>query len=91
MISRIEMIYVRSPLVSRTRSRRDGTHVLAHACLAQKLEEFQFAQCSETEHGVIERCDLLDGDFTTTGAMYRGANDAIGTFADDIEYLVLGA
>lgn len=67
----------------------DDTHVLAHAGLAQKLEEFQFAQRSETEHGMIERSDLLDGDFTPARTVYRGANDAVGAFTDDIEDLIL--
>lgn len=38
--------------------------------VAQKLH---LAECSQTEHGVIEGCDLLDGDLLSRGLMYRRA------------------
>ena len=40
---------------------------------------------------MIEGCDLLDGDFTSAGTVYRGANDAVGPLTDDVEDLILRA
>ena len=30
------------------------------------------------EHGVIKRCDLLDGNFAVRGPMYSGCDHTIG-------------
>ena len=67
------------------------TYVLAHPRLAQELEQLELAQRPETEHGMIKRRDLLDGDFAPAGAVDGRADDAVGALADDVEDLVLGA
>lgn len=36
-------------------------------------EELHLTQRSETEHGVVEWSDLLDGNLLARGLMYRGA------------------
>jgi len=38
---------------------------------------------------MIKWCDFLDCHFTTGGSVDGGTNDAIGTFTDDIEDLIL--
>ena len=67
------------------------TDVFADAGLAEELEELELAEGAETEHGVVEGCDLLDGDLATARSVDGGADDAIRTLADDVEDLILGS
>ena len=46
------------------------TDVFADAGLAEELEEFELAKGAETEHGVVEGGDLLDGDLATARSVY---------------------
>ena len=59
--------------------------------MMEMAEELDFAEGTETEHGVIERSDLLDCNLSSAGSMYCRADNTVSTFADYIEYLVLGA
>ena len=68
-----------------------NTYILTNAGLAEKLEQLELAQCPQTEHRMIERRDLLDGDFATAWAMDSRADNAVGTLSDDIQNLVLSA
>lgn len=45
-------------------------HILADTRLAQKLEQLQLSQSTETEHGMVKGGDLLDRDLPTTRTMH---------------------
>ena len=67
------------------------THVFADTRLTEELEQLQLAQCAQTEHGVIEGRDFLDGDLAPAGSVHRRAHNAVRALTDDIEHLVLRA
>lgn len=66
-------------------------HIFTDTRLAQEFEQFQFSQCSQAKHGMIEGCDLFDGNLTATRLVYGRAHDTVCTLAYYIKYLVLGA
>lgn len=41
-------------------------YIFADASLTQKLEQLQFSESSETEHGMVEGCDFLDCHFLSS-------------------------
>lgn len=47
----------------------DGDDVL----MVEVSKKLHLTQSSQTEHGVIERCDLLDGDLLARRLVYRRA------------------
>ena len=50
----------------------DADDVLADAGLGEELEQLELAQGAQTEHGVVERRDLLDRDLFVRFVSYRG-------------------
>ena len=77
----------------RARSDEDAakTHVFADTRLTEELEQLQLAQCAQTEHGVIEGGDFLDGDLAPAGSVHRRTHNAVRALTDDIKHLVLRA
>lgn len=69
----------------------DETYVLADTSLAEELEELELTEGAETEHGVVERGYLLDGDLAPRRSVDGGADDSVCALAYDIEDLVLCA
>jgi len=69
--------------------RSSEAYIFADAGLREKFQEFQLPQGPETKHGMIKRCDFLDCHFATGRPVDCRADDAIGTFTDDIEDLIL--
>ena len=73
-------------------TRRWGdTHIFADTSLTEELQQLQLSQCAETEHGVIEGGDFLDGDLAPAGSVHRRAYNPVRALADDVEHLVLRA
>lgn len=64
-------------------------HILADTGLGKEFEQLELSKCAETEHGMIKRRDFLDCHFATGGPVDSGADDAVCTFSNDIEDLVL--
>ena len=59
--------------------------------MMEMAEELDFAEGTETEHGVVKGRNLLDGDLTAGGSVNSRTDNAVGTLADDIEHLVVGS
>jgi hypothetical protein len=67
------------------------THIFADTSFAEEFEELELAEGPKTEHGVVEWSDLLDCDLAATRSVHGRADDAVCSFTDDIEDLVLCA
>lgn len=94
--------FVESLVVARSLDVQDGDNVF----VVKVSQQLHFTQCTQAEHGVVEWCDLLDGNLLTRGlvngrAKYvRGAverdshhlpNNSVGTFANDIlDFILIG-
>ncbi len=66
------------------------TYVFAYARFAKELEELELAERPETKHGVVEGCDLLDGDLAATRSVDCRTYDPVRALSYDVEDLVLG-
>lgn len=56
-------------IVARLLDVEDGDDVL----MVEVPQQLHLSQRSQTEHGMVERCDLLDSHFLTGGLVQRGA------------------
>ena len=74
-------------------NRYDAEDLLQETSLVicEKFEEFELSESTQAEHGMIEGSDLLDSDFPAGRSMYGRADDAVGAFTNDIQYLILCA
>ncbi len=55
------------------------------------LEELDFMEGTEAEHGVVQWCDALDSDLVLSREVDGQADDAICAFSDDMEWLTSGS
>jgi hypothetical protein len=94
--------FVESLVVAGSLDVQDGDNVF----VVKVSQQLHLTQCSQTEHGVVEWCDLLDCDLLARGLVngranyVRGTlhrdsrylpNNSVGTFTDDIlDFILIG-
>lgn len=76
------------PVVSSILYTHTAAHVLANALFGKVFEQLQLPQSPQSEHGMIERSNLLDGDFGLAGFVSRRRHDAVCALPDDVDHLI---